>query len=477
MFSQSICQKAHKDNLIQSVMPQSVICTKLIIGNVEANPGPMNFIEFLGFLYTDAEEVAVKDVLNVIKATQDRKTNLKLAKSKKVDNLKATLAYLNDWDKDDENIKAEMDNYTKDGIAHLVIKKIYNMAPEKCPACCKTSHFKPGEYCSLTCIRCNRSACIECYDKDKSNLFSTTMFNKTIHFACNECADAIRKENEIEETFKKKACLKKSVKANPTDNPVPADPTDVITEGLQNLIVTDNEVDPEEIVEIDDDEVSKAVDPPKNDSKKDDKPLCNFFKNNICKYGISGKGCKYSHPKMCQKLLKNGTNKRFGCLKGDKCNFFHPKMCHYSLTKKLCLKSNCEFMHTKGTKRSQHENNLPSGRKSSIRLETQHKTKKSNKEGSKRMDRNSSSENQSKSSSFLVQSSQPPKHPVQEAGTGSGEMKLLMNLLQQLIQIQASQLTTRNHNLPQVIPQQNLMHPSSHQAPLLVIQPAGVFQQ
>ena len=147
-FLQSISQKAHKDNLIQSVMPESVICTKLIIGNILANPGPMNFKEFHGFLYTDAEEE--------------------------------------------------------------VIKKIYNMAPEKCPACCKTSHFKPGEYCSLTCIRCNRSACIECYDKDKSNLFSTTMFNKTIHFACNECADAIRKENEIEEAFKKKACLKKS---------------------------------------------------------------------------------------------------------------------------------------------------------------------------------------------------------------------------------------------------------------------------
>ena len=90
--------------------------------------------------------------------------------------------------------------------------------------------------------------------------------------------------------------------------------------------MTDNEVDSEEIVEIDetDEEVAKAVDPPKNVNKKDDKPPCNFFKNNICKYGISEKGCKYSHPKLCQKLLKNGTNKRFGFLKGGKCNFFHP---------------------------------------------------------------------------------------------------------------------------------------------------------
>ena len=49
MISQSISQKAHKDNPIQSVMPESVVCTKLIIGNIEANPGPMKFIEFLGF--------------------------------------------------------------------------------------------------------------------------------------------------------------------------------------------------------------------------------------------------------------------------------------------------------------------------------------------------------------------------------------------------------------------------------------------
>jgi hypothetical protein len=102
----------------------------LIIGNVEANPGPMDFKEFLGFLYTDTEDVSVKDVLNVVKACQDRTTNLKMAKTKKVDNLKATLAYLNDWDKEDKNIKAELDEYTKEGIAHLVIKKIYNMAPE-----------------------------------------------------------------------------------------------------------------------------------------------------------------------------------------------------------------------------------------------------------------------------------------------------------------------------------------------------------
>ena len=71
-------------------------------------------------------------------------------KQKKAENLKATLAYLNDWNMEDKNINEEIDNYTKDGIATLVTKKIYNMAPENCSSCNKTYYFKPGEHCVLT---------------------------------------------------------------------------------------------------------------------------------------------------------------------------------------------------------------------------------------------------------------------------------------------------------------------------------------
>ena len=188
-----------------SILKASVLATKLIIGNVESNPGPMDFKEFLAFLFEDAEDVSVKEVLKEVKAAQDKQTNLKKIKSKSVDDLKATLAYLNDWDKDDENIKSEIDSYTKDGIALILIKKIYNMAPMKCSSCMKTSHFKPGEYCALSCIRCNRSACISCYESDREKLSSTCMFNKSLYFSCEMCTNIISKENHVEESYKKKS--------------------------------------------------------------------------------------------------------------------------------------------------------------------------------------------------------------------------------------------------------------------------------
>ena len=136
-----------------SILEASILATQLIIGNVEANPGPTNFEEFLAFLFVDAEDIVVKEVLREIKASQDRQTNLKKVKSKNVDSLKATLAYLHDWNKDDEHIKSEIDIYTKEGIAILLIKKIYNMSPQKCSTCLQTSHFKPGEYCILSCVQ------------------------------------------------------------------------------------------------------------------------------------------------------------------------------------------------------------------------------------------------------------------------------------------------------------------------------------
>ena len=177
----SNCLESHEfltksDTILQA----SALATKLIIGNVEANPGPMDFKEFLAFLFVDAEDSVVKDVLKEIKACQDRPTNIQKVKNKNVEALKATIAYLNDWNKDDDAIKGEIDMYTKEGLVHLVIKKIYNMAPQKCSSCLKTSHFKPGEYCVLECISCNRSACINCYESDREKLKSVTMFNKSI---------------------------------------------------------------------------------------------------------------------------------------------------------------------------------------------------------------------------------------------------------------------------------------------------------
>ena len=79
--------------------------------------------------------------------------------------------------------------------------------------------------------------------------------------------------------------------------------------------------------------------------------VCKYYKQGQCRYGMSGKKdgvCPFSHPKACRRFLRNG---RRGCSKND-CPLFHPSMCHSSLNDKTCFKSECKYLHLKGTKRS-----------------------------------------------------------------------------------------------------------------------------
>ena len=89
---------------------------------------------------------------------------------------------------------------------------------------------------------------------------------------------------------------------------------------------------------------------------EDEKPpvktqTCRHYKNNKCRFGISGKGCPYVHPKRCSHLMNHGTRAGKGCNKGNKCELFHPKMCPMSITKSECLDTSCTLCHVKGTRR------------------------------------------------------------------------------------------------------------------------------
>ena len=50
-----------------TILEASVLADKLIIGNVESNPGPMDIKEFLAFLFVDAEdeEICRADILSL----------------------------------------------------------------------------------------------------------------------------------------------------------------------------------------------------------------------------------------------------------------------------------------------------------------------------------------------------------------------------------------------------------------------------
>jgi hypothetical protein len=358
-----------KELAICSMTHASVLASQLLIGNIESNPGPVDMKEFLAFLYTDTEDPVIKDVLNDFKACQDRATNLKKIKSKKVENLKSTLAYLNDWDRDDGLVKDEIEAYTKEGIALLVLKKIYSMAPEECSSCKKIYYFKPGEFCVLSCFRCNRGACPDCYEKEREKLSSSSMFNKCIFFSCTSCTKMITSENRDENNYKKKSASKadKSMKdtTETTENEMEtidlvdedgiANDVDVLAEAIGNLKLTKSDTK-----ESNDTEKPEKPEDHKPKKKSEDKQAgkkspCKYYQNNVCQFGISGKGCNFFHQKPCPKLMKQGF-----CKKDGKCSNFHPQMCKFSLNRRICLNPKCEYMHVKGTRRESNENHRKS---------------------------------------------------------------------------------------------------------------------
>ena len=74
------------------------------------------------------------------------------------------------------------------------------------------------------------------------------------------------------------------------------------------------------------------------------KPVCKFFLRQKCQHGRKGTSCKFDHPKLCFKFIKNG-DKRGGCSEGPNCSFVHPKLCN-GYKSGVCKRTNCNFFHT-----------------------------------------------------------------------------------------------------------------------------------
>ena len=86
--------------------------------------------------------------------------------------------------------------------------------------------------------------------------------------------------------------------------------------------------------------------------------ICRLLQIGKCPHGVTGKTphngrseCSEYHPKRCNKFVRNGTNRKYGCRRGNKCMFFHPKPCPSSVSDKSCYDKNCTLTHLVGTKR------------------------------------------------------------------------------------------------------------------------------
>ncbi|KAK4329139.1 hypothetical protein Pmani_000490 [Petrolisthes manimaculis] len=81
-----------------------------------------------------------------------------------------------------------------------------------------------------------------------------------------------------------------------------------------------------------------------------EKLVCLYYKKGICRHGIAGKECIYSHPKPCRRLMEHGIKGKHGCKRDNKCRWFHPRLCYNSLMHHECFADSCRKFHVKGTR-------------------------------------------------------------------------------------------------------------------------------
>ena len=126
----------------------------------------------------------------------------------------------------------------------------------------------------------------------------------------------------------------------------------------------------------------------------------------------------------------------------------------FLMRKRLCTNQSCEFMHIRGTKRSESIN-ATDARKTLDRLRNTRKSEV--RDNSPRME---SEKAEKQAADTFLEKGPNPKPQAQEAGNGYGgdqTMKMMMELLQKMVIMQTQQLQLLQHpQMHQVSPQMTL---------------------
>ena len=318
---------------------KAVIDVLLVIGGVEINPGPQTVPEIIGQLIVDAPTDNVKKTLNRVRSDVDRKDNIKnLLKTGKdspsVEDLKTTCSFLYN------STDGAFDEYLKEGLAETIVYRMNQLYPESCTTCTKSYAIHRTDTPSLQCYNCDKGCCPPCGEKYVNNLKSCGL--NDVFWTCSTCTES-RKVfiNEEVAKLKKKSKTNKNESSKNDAEKAEENTTEEAAEEITKATEVES-TDSDEVILV---EAPAPTKPPTSQKTA----LCKFYRNNKCKYGISGKGCQYRHEPPCSRIIKHGLGGRYGC--NSKCEKFHPKMCRTSLQNRECFRDNCTFKHLPNTKR------------------------------------------------------------------------------------------------------------------------------
>ena len=325
-----------------------------------------------------APNVTVRDCLRKYDPSKENAQIERALKTEKKAVLLDTLEYLGCTD---------MKEYKQSALPHELICRVQNLFPDKCGLCNEQHCIKLDDRPIVSCVRCGQGCHNSCVlshigiseeELNESNQFGLAILNPYaalgLFYICPPCQKYVIPDKE---SLKRKNGPASRLPT--TIDTQQQEVTPVIQQSLNQNNSTpaihnprsrvnsaSSSLSDESFHQARDDEEDLAANGRDTDRPR---PICKFYKQGRCKNGISGKKdgiCNFSHPKPCRRFLANGTNQRRGCTQGSQCSDFHPQMCHRSLKDRICTRSDCKFMHIKGTKR--HEDDASTNAPQPVRL-------------------------------------------------------------------------------------------------------------
>ena len=297
-------------------------------------------------LCSQAPSTQIRDCIRLYVPTSSTSTIKKdmERKFKKTD-LAQTLSYL--------HINSVEPSDKKDDIIHKIICRIQNLFPDDCKICGE-------EYCSqlddlpfLACEKCGQEAHRPCFLKklnlpdDSYEVNINPLALPGIHYLCPPCeSDTIPSNKNAMKMSPKK--VEKTSAENEPDVKLrnPPNPIDLTT------VLPENDTKNLETNDIKASNLETKLEKNQETNQKNATQMCQHYSKKRCKHGISGKDCKFLHPKPCNKFMRHGTRRGRGCSLGKKCTRFHPPMCQSSIIHNQCFTFDCPLNHVKGTLRN-----------------------------------------------------------------------------------------------------------------------------
>lgn len=333
-------------------------------------------------LVLNAPNSNIKDCLRSYDPALPTERNIKALKAFRKDSISETLQFLSN---------GRSINGNKNTLIDRLCLKIKNYFPDICQICNSSYSFKIGDHEFLSCASCGQEVHRACY-LDLLKRMNLIDENEKLHdflfkipgfcFLCPPCEEQTVLTNDTDkETLDEKtpdnstqiedreqlenneneSCSHKVKRVKFPELETSITNQNHRTNFMKNQIERNKNLNlPLTSISNSDQctteyDINSSTSDTENESAhtKNDKKntVCKFFRKGKCQFGISGKECKFTHPKLCNKFTRHGTRQPRGCNKGKKCEYFHPTMCINSLRKSECFDEQCHFYHIKGTVR------------------------------------------------------------------------------------------------------------------------------